>query len=118
MQKRLQGPLFYGDLVHIFKQIIVRTDFSDQFRKVIVTHRLIGYNLNVMQYSACLAINQITVNKCVANSTSVDRASDTTMVPKEAIHFSWPGPELFCMLLVHLVYFVYLRFSVVLCDTQ
>ena len=76
---------------------MVRTDFSDQFRKTIVTNRLLGYNLNVMQHSAGLKINQITVNKYVAliNSTPVDRASDTTMVPKEAIHFSWPGPELF-----------------------
>ena len=45
--------------------------------------RLIGYNLNVMHHSACLVINRIIVNKYVAliNSTPVDRASDTTMVP-------------------------------------
>ena len=54
---RLQGPLFYGDLVHIFTQIMVRTDFSDQFRKVIVTHRLIGYTLNEMQH---LSVDRIT----------------------------------------------------------
>ena len=39
------------------------TDFSDQFRKVIIRHKRIGYNLNFMQQSACLVFNPITVDK-------------------------------------------------------
>ena len=39
-----------------------RTDFSDQFRKIIIRHKRIGYNLNVMRQSACLVINTITVD--------------------------------------------------------
>ena len=34
-----------------------RTDFDDQFRKIIIRHKRIGYVLNVMRQSACLLIN-------------------------------------------------------------
>ena len=55
-----------------------RTDFSDQFRKIIIRHKRIGYDLNVMRQSACLVINPITVDNFAAlfNCTPVDRASD------------------------------------------
>ena len=58
-----------------------RTDFSDQFRKVIIRHKRIGYDLNVMRQSAFLVINPITVDNFVAlfNCTPVDRESDTMM---------------------------------------
>ena len=29
------------------------TDFSDQFRKIIMRYKRIGYNLNVMRQSTC-----------------------------------------------------------------
>ena len=70
-----------------------RTDFSDQFRKMIICHKRIGYDLNVkMRQSACLVINPIKVDNFAAllNCTPVDRASDS-----KAIYFSWLGPELF-----------------------
>ena len=59
-----------------------RTDFSDQFRKIIIRHKRIGYDLNIM-LSACLVINPITVDSIAAlfNCTPVDRASDSMMVP-------------------------------------
>ena len=38
------------------------TDFSDQFRKIIMRYKRIGYNLNLMRQSACLVINPITVD--------------------------------------------------------
>ena len=37
------------------------TDFSDQFRKIIIRHKRIGYDLNVMRQPASLVINPITV---------------------------------------------------------
>ena len=60
-----------------------RTDFSDQFRKIIISHKRIGYDLNVMRQSACLVINPITVDNFAApfNCTPVDRASDSMMAP-------------------------------------
>ena len=38
-----------------------RTDFSVQFRKVIIRYKRIGYDLSEMQQSACLVINPITL---------------------------------------------------------
>ena len=59
------------------------TDFSDLFRKIIMRYKRIGNNLNVMRQSACYAINPITVDgyATLFNSTPVDRASDSMMVP-------------------------------------
>ena len=76
-------PDFYGDLVYKFKKIRGVTDFSDQFRKIIMRYKRIGYNLNVMRQSACLVINPITVDGYAAlfNCTPVDRASDSMMTP-------------------------------------
>ena len=59
------------------------TDFSSQFRKVIMRYKRIGYNLNVMRQSACLAINPIMVDSFAAlfNCMPVDRALDSMMAP-------------------------------------
>ena len=60
-----------------------RTYFSDQFRKIIICHKRIGYDLNFTRESACLVINPITVDNFYAlfNCTPVDRASDSMMAP-------------------------------------
>ena len=60
-----------------------RTDFSDLFRKIIIRHERIGYDLNAMRQSACLVINPITVDNFAAlfNCTPVDLASDSMMAP-------------------------------------
>ena len=49
-------------------------DFSDQFRKILMRYKHIGYNLNVMRQSACLVINPITVDGYAAlfNCTRVE----------------------------------------------
>ena len=38
------------------------TDFSDQFRKVIIRNKRIGYNIMVMRQSSHLVINPIAVD--------------------------------------------------------
>ena len=53
LHQGLSEPEFYGDLVYKFKKIMGRTDFSDQFRKIKIRHKRIGYDLNVMRQSAC-----------------------------------------------------------------
>ena len=60
-----------------------RTGFSGQFRKIIIRHKRIGYNFNVMRQSACLVINPNTFDIFAAlfNCTPVDRASDSMMAP-------------------------------------
>ena len=72
----LSEPEFYGDLVYKFKKIRGMTDFSDQFEKIIMCYKRIGFNLNVMRQSACLVINPIKVDGYAAlfNCTPVDRA--------------------------------------------
>ena len=83
LHQGLSEPEFYGDLVYKFKKIRGMTDFSDQFRKIIMRCKRIGYYLNVMRQSACLVINTITVDSYAAlfNCTPVDRASDSMMAP-------------------------------------
>ena len=63
-----------------------RTNFSDHFRKIIIRYRRIGYNLKDMGQSACLVINQITVDSFAAlfKCMSVDWASDSMMAPTES----------------------------------
>ena len=76
-------PEFYGDLVYKFKKIRGMTDFSDQFRKIIMRYKRIGYNLNVMRQSACSVINPITVDGYAAlfKCMPVDPASESMMAP-------------------------------------
>ena len=80
---------FYGGLVYKLKQILGRTDFSDQFRKIIIRHKRIGYDLNLMRQFACLVINPITIDNF---------AVPCNCTPK-AIHFIWLGPKFFRLLL-------------------
>ena len=83
LHQGLSEPAFYGDLVYIFKKIRGMTDFSDQFRKIIMRYKRFGYNLNVMRQSSCLVINPITADGYAAlfNCTPVDRAPDSMMAP-------------------------------------
>ena len=62
LHQGLSEPEFYGYLVYKFKKIVGRADFSDQFRKIIVCYKRIGYNINIMRQSACLVFNPINVN--------------------------------------------------------
>ena len=66
-----------------FKKIVGKADFSDQFRKISVCYKRIGYNINMMRQSACLVFNPITVNSfaSIFNCTPVGRASDSMMAP-------------------------------------
>ena len=68
-------------LAYKFKTIVGRADFSDQSKKIIICYKRIGYNLNIMRQSACLVLNQITVNNFASlfHCTSMGRASDSMM---------------------------------------
>ena len=53
LHQGLSEPEFYADLVYkLQKKNISRADFSDQFRKVIMRYKRIGYNITVMRQSA------------------------------------------------------------------
>ena len=48
--------------VYKFNKIVGGADFSDQFRKVVICCKRIGYNINIMRPSACSRVNPIMVN--------------------------------------------------------
>ena len=58
-------------------------NFSAQFIKIISHYKKIGYNINVLQQTACLVVNPITVGNFsfLFNCTPVGRTSDSMMVP-------------------------------------
>ena len=65
------------------KKIVGSNNFSAQFIKIISHYKKIGYNINVLQQTACLVVNPITVGNFafLFNCTLVGRTSDSMMVP-------------------------------------
>ena len=83
LHQGLSEPEFYGDLVFKLKKVEGRPGFSDQFRKIIIRYKRIGYNINIMRQSASLVFNPIMINNFAShfNCTPVGRASDSMMAP-------------------------------------
>ena len=81
--QELSEPEFYGNLVYKLKKIVGSHNFSAQFIKVISHYEKIGYNINVLQQTACLVVNPITVGNFafLFNCMSVGRTSDSMTVP-------------------------------------
>ena len=65
------------------KKIVGSNNYSAQFIKIISHYKKIGYNINVLQQTACLVVNSITVGNYafLFNCTPVGRTSDSMMVP-------------------------------------
>ena len=78
LQQNLSEPEFNGDLVYIFRKIVGKSNFSEQFRKLINRYKRIGYSLDIMRQTACLVVNPIIVDGYASlfNCTTVVRASD------------------------------------------
>ena len=59
----------YGDLhvVYKFKRVVGKRYFSDQFKKIIKRLKRVGYNMDIMQQSACQVVNLITVETKVSS---------------------------------------------------
>ena len=75
--------IILSDLVYKLKKIVGSNNFSAQFIKIISHYKKIGYNINVLQQTACLVVNPITVGNFafLFNCTPVGRTSDSMMVP-------------------------------------
>ena len=73
---------FYGDLVYKLKKIIGYNNFSAQFIKIISHYKKNGYNINVLQQTACLVVNSITVGNFafLFNCLPMDRTSNSMTV--------------------------------------
>ena len=74
---------FYDDLVYELKKIAGSNNFSAPFTKIISHYKKIGYNINVLQQTACLVVNPITDGNFafLFNCLPVGRASDSMTVP-------------------------------------
>ena len=65
------------------KKIFGSHNLSAQFIQIISHYKKIGYNINVLQQTACMVINPITFGNFafLFNCTPVGRTSDSVMVP-------------------------------------
>ena len=70
LRQGLSEPEFYGDLVYKLKKIVGSNNCSVQFIKIICHYKKIGYNINVLQQSACLVVNPIMVDNFDVGQTS------------------------------------------------
>ena len=102
LRQGLSEPDFYGDLVYKLKKIVGSNNFSAQFIKIISHYKKIGYNFNVLQQTACLVVNPITVGNFafLFNCTLVGRTSDSMMVPTWRLIYWWDGRGLMLWLFV------------------
>ena len=63
----LSEPEFYGDLVYKLKKIVGCNNFPAHFFKIISEYKKIGYSINVLQQTACLVVNPITVGNLLSS---------------------------------------------------
>ena len=61
LQQGISEPEFYGDLVYRNRKIVGKSNFAEQFRKLIYRYKRIGYNPYIMRQTVCLVVNPITV---------------------------------------------------------
>ena len=76
-------PELYGDLVYRLKKVGGSDNFSVQFTKIISHYQKTGFSIYVLQQTACLVVNPITVVNFafLFNCTPVGRTSDSMTVP-------------------------------------
>ena len=83
LREGISEPEFYGDFVYKLKKIVGSNNFSAQFIEIISHLKKIGYNIYVLQQTASLMANPITVGNFafLFNYTPVGRSSDSMTVP-------------------------------------
>ena len=75
LQQGISKPEFYGDLVYRFRKSVGKSNFSEQFRKLVYRYK----SLDIMRQTACLVVNPIIVDGYASlfNCTMAVRASDS-----------------------------------------
>ena len=58
LDQGLSEPEFFGDFVYKLKRTVGSNNFLAQFIKIISHYKNIGYNIKVLQQTACLVVNQ------------------------------------------------------------
>ena len=77
LRQGLSEPEFYADLVYKLKKIVGSNNFSAQFIKINSHYKKIGYNINVLQQTACLVVGNFAF---LFNCMLVGQTSDSMMV--------------------------------------
>ena len=79
LQQGISEPEFYGDLLYRSRKNVGNSNFAEKFRKLNKLYKRKGYNLYIMQQTACLVFDPITVDSYVSlfNCTAVVRALDS-----------------------------------------
>ena len=79
LQQGISEQEFYGNLVYRFRKIVGKSNFSEQFRKLINRYKGIGYSRDIMRQTACLVVIPIIVDGYASlfNCTTAVRASDS-----------------------------------------
>ena len=62
LQQEISEPEFYGDLVYRIRLIVGKSNFAEQFRKLINRYKRKECNPYIMRQTACLVVNPITVD--------------------------------------------------------
>ena len=62
LQQGISEPEFYRDFMYRFRKIVGKSNFSEQFRKLINCFKRIGYSLDIMRQTACLVVNPIIID--------------------------------------------------------
>ena len=78
----IQNQNFFGDLVHKLMKNVGSYKFTAHFINIISHDKKIGYNINILQQTACLVVNPIMVGNFafLFNCTRAGRNSDTMTV--------------------------------------
>ena len=80
LQQGVSEPEFYGDLVYRFRRIAGKSNFLEQFRKLINRYKKNWqFSLDIMRQTACLVVNPIIFDGYASlfNCTTAVRASDS-----------------------------------------
>ena len=67
---------FYGEVVYRFRKMVGKSNFSEQFRKLINRYKRIGYSLDIMRQTAYLVVNPIIVNDYASFSNCTTAVRD------------------------------------------
>ena len=106
---QLRNEGFNDIILHFFfkmaaknHEIVGSNNFSAQFIKIISHYKKIGYKINVLQQTACLVVNQITVGNFafLFNCMPMGRTSDSIMIPILRLIYWWDGRGLMLWLFV------------------
>ena len=83
LHQGLSEAEFYDDLMYKLKTIVDSNNFSGQFIKIICNYKNIGYNINILQQTACLVVNPMMVGNFAFrfHCTPVGRTLDSMTVP-------------------------------------